>query len=227
MKRSAYLCMAVIAGVLTGTNLATAQSQNQPLGDYARAAKKAKAETSVKSQPTVYDNDNLPKDTAISVVGASAATGDKGADEQKTDEQKNADAAPKDAQSEKKSDPEIKPGQSADERQKAVDAWKDKIGAQQDQINLLSREMDVLKGEAQVKAAQLYADPANRIQNASAFANAQEDYQKKIDAKQKDLDDAKSKLSDLQDQARRAGAPSSAIESGSAKDEPGKSAQSQ
>ena len=70
MKRSFLLWVAgMVVTVMAGT-IAAAQSQTQPLGDYARAAKKAK-NPSAAGTPKVYDNDNLPQSTSISVVGDS------------------------------------------------------------------------------------------------------------------------------------------------------------
>ena len=55
--------MAIVTLLLLGVSAAAAQS----LGDYARAVRKNKAETS--STARHYDNDNLPTNETLSVVG--------------------------------------------------------------------------------------------------------------------------------------------------------------
>src|SRR2546427_4885884 len=63
MKRIAYVFLAEI--VLTGMLAAVAGAQSEPLGDYARSLRKeGKGEVGKK-----YDNDNLPVNDKISIVG--------------------------------------------------------------------------------------------------------------------------------------------------------------
>jgi len=211
MKRSTYFLITVITATLTAA-LASAQTQTQPLGDYARAAKKAKASTAAKEPAKIYDNDNLPKATSISVVGDAAASAS--ADPNGASAENNTDNTPKqDAQSaDKKKEPELKPGQSVEERQKALDAWKDKLAGEQEKINKLSHELEIAQREHDIKAAEFYANTAERVQNPNAFREQDDKYKKEIADKQKLLDDEKAKLNDLQDDARKAGAPSSVIE---------------
>jgi hypothetical protein len=141
MKRIAYIWLAglVVAGTLSPLG---AQTQTEPLGDYARTVRKDKE----KQPPAAkkYDNDNLPKNDDVSVVG-------------------NATAEPDDkssASSEQKADD--KTADSKDDQQKASDEWKKKIAEQKDQIDLLSRELDVLQREYRLRAAAFYADAGNR-----------------------------------------------------------------
>ena len=60
-----------------------------------------------------------------------------------------------------------------------------------------------------MKASEFYADTARRTQNPTGFAKDDADYKQQIADKQKALDDAKAKLNDLQEEARKAGAPTS------------------
>jgi hypothetical protein len=215
MKRSFLLCVAVVVVTVMAGTIAAGQSQNQSLGDYARAVKKTKNPSAAKSAPKVYDNDNLPANTSISVVGD---TSEPAADQKKDEDQdqskaKNPDGTAKDDKSgEKKPDPQLKPGQSAEDRQKALDAWKDKLAGEKDKISLLSRELDVLQREHQLKAAEFYADTARRTQNPNGFVAEDTKYKQQIADKQKQLDDAKAKLNDLQDEARKSGAPNAVTE---------------
>lgn len=222
MKRSLLLSLILVTTCMAVTGLAGAQSQNQSLGDYARATKKTNPPAPGNSRKVVYDNDNMPKTTSISVVGETgqAASDEKGAKETKDgddqDKAKNADDAvktdapkPEEKSGEKKDEAQLKAGQSSEERQKALDAWKDKLAAQQDKINLLSRELDVLQREHQLKAAEFYANTARRTQNPNGFSGDDAKFKQQIADKQKQVDDAKAKLSSLQDEAHRAGAPNS------------------
>lgn len=198
MKRVSSLAVTtlMIVAALTGYGI----SQSQPLGDYARAVKKAKA-GSAKSSKT-YDNDTMPEKGTVSVVGAATAGSDN----------KDATSAEK-SSPEEKSDaaktPEIKAGQSTEDREKAQGDWKQKIDDQKGKVDLLSRELDVLQRERQIKQADFYSSTARAVQNARGFDEEDAKYKEKIADKQKALDDAKAKLGGLQDDARRAGLSSS------------------
>ena len=217
MKRWFSLFTAAVVITFTASNFSVAQSQtqqSQSLGDIARAAKKTK---SAPVGSKVYDNDNIPKTTSISVVGdekSDAASDGKKTDSQDQEQTKNPDGtAKKDEQTgDKKPEIELKAGQSAGDRQKALDQWKDKLAGQKDKISLLSRELDVLQREHQLKAAEFYSDTARRTQNPNGFSEADAKYKQQIADKQKQLDEAKGKLNDMEDQARKAGAPNSITE---------------
>jgi hypothetical protein len=198
-----------------------AQSQDQSLGDYARAIKKNKPAQSSPTKPEVYDNENMPTGGTLSVVGnaSSDETSADSKDQAKTDapaDAKAADpykAAPQaNGSGEKKPDAQIKPGQSAEDRQKALDAWQKKLDGQKDKISLVSRELDVLQREYQLKVSEFYSDAAHRVQNPNALFDDDAKYKQQIADKQKTLDDAKSQLNDMQEEARRSGAPSSVTE---------------
>lgn len=226
MKRA--LWFGVMAGIIVVCVAAvSAQDNSQSLGEYARSIRKAKSAPASASKPTVFDNDNLPSTGSISVVGRAPASVDAG----KGDQAKDANLKPdspdtaKDAESAnkasddkdkadkgKKDDPQIKVGQSTEERQKAIAAWADKLKGQKDKVDLLSRELDVLKREYNVKASEFYANTALRAQNPAGFAETDAKYKQQIADKQQALDAAKTKLSDMQEEARTAGAPGSVTE---------------
>ena len=77
---------------------------------------------------------------------------------------------------------------------------------------MLTRELDVSQREYQLRAAAFYADAGNRLRNSGTWDKEDADYKQQISQKQKALDDAKQQLDDLQEQARKAGAPSSVRE---------------
>jgi len=193
MKRIAYIGLAFALSTILLGSPAKAQTaaQDPSLGDYARKVKKDPA---AKAKPKVFDNDNLPTEDKLSVVGqkplADASTAppidDKDKDAAKTDE---------------------------DTRKKQLwKGWQDKLAAQKDSLDLASRELDVLQREYQLRAAALYADAGNRIRNEAQWDKQDADYKQKIADKQKAIDDAKQKLTDMQEEARKAGVPSAMID---------------
>lgn len=213
MKRITYVWIAgvVLAGMMASfAGAQNSTAQQQPLGDYARAARKDKKAASVKQ----FDNDNLPTDDKLSVVGSATASGDSQAGS--GDQSQSAASGGQNAgQSDKKADDKpggIKPGESAEDRQKTYDDWKDRIAAQKAKMDLAARELDVEQREYQLRAAAMYADAGNRLRNEGTWDKEDTDYKKKIEEKKKAADAAKQELDDLQEDARKAGIPSSVRE---------------
>ena len=195
MKPVLYSTIAALVMLAGLTTRAHSQTQ-QPLGDYARALKKEKS-ASAKSSKT-YDNDTMPNTGTVSVVGAAAAESDN-----------KDDAATNNAEAK---GPEVKAGQSTEDREKALSEWKQRIDDQKGKVDLLSRELDVLQRERQVKQAEFYSSTARTVQNPRGFDEEDAKYKEKIADKQKALDDAKGKLNEMQEQATKAGVPSSVRE---------------
>jgi hypothetical protein len=196
-----------------------AQSQNQSLGEYARAIKKTKPAQPSPTKPRVYDNENMPTGGTLSVVGNApqGAASAEAKDETKADSNsKSADPAKAESKAngadEKKPEAQIKPGQSLDDRKQALDAWQKKLDGQKDKVSLASRELDVLQREYQLKVSEFYSDASHRVQNPNALFDDDSKYKQQIADKQKAVDDAKNQLSDMQEEARRAGAPNSITE---------------
>ncbi len=217
MKRSLSIWVGVIVLIAAASTVASGQAQQQPLGDYARAVKRTKA-PAAKTAAKVYDNDNLPPAASINVVGDNSKPASdqdsKAADQDAKpdpDKPKNPDDAAKQEapNGEKKPEAQLKAGQSAEERQKALDAVKEKLAGQKGKISLLSRELDVLQREHQLKAAEFYANTPRRTQNPNGFQSEDAKYKQQIADKQKQLDEAKGKLSGMEDEAHKAGAPNS------------------
>jgi len=199
---------------------ASAQNQSQsadpgtspgaPLGDYARHAKK---DSDTKSKAKVFDNDNLPREDKLSVVGTPTTA------ENNAPAVKPEDAAAPAGSTESKPTPDAKtpanPGPVQGDqanRQAAVKQWSDKLDTQQQQIDLLQRELDVLQREYQIRAAAMYADAGNRIRNSADWDKQDAQYKQQIADKQKALEDAKQKLDETREDARKAGVPSSVRE---------------
>ena len=77
---------------------------------------------------------------------------------------------------------------------------------------MVSRELDVLQREYQLRAAAMYADAGNRLRNQGDWDKQDVQYKQQIADKQKSVDDAKQKLDDLREEARKSGAPTSVQE---------------
>jgi hypothetical protein len=212
MKRIWLVAVAgfVLTSILSSVSIQAQSAQSTSLGDYARAVKKNKPEAK-KSATNIYDNDNLPRDTAVSVVGTPSVTASEADKEKNPETGTNADEKAKEKKKAEESG-QIKPGQSPDDRQQAIDTWKHKIDDQKAKVDLLNRELNVLTREYQIKTSEFYANTALRVQNPNAFEEADAKYKKEIAEKQKSVDDAKSKLTDLQEEARKSGVPNSAAE---------------
>ena len=201
--------VASLAALLFTTAIACAA---QSLGDAARQARKAK-------QPAthVFTNENLPTDAPISITGTPAAPAEAG---NKTAEDKSAEAnadskGEAKAESKTESTSLSKDGKdkgddsAAAARQKTIDEWKNKIAAQKKEVTLSERELDVLQREYRLRAAAFYADAGNRLRNQQQWGHDDQQYRDRIALKEKQVQEAKQKLQDLQEQARKDGMPSS------------------
>ena len=200
----------VLTSILSSVSMQAQSAQSPSLGDYARSVKKNKPEAK-KSASKIYDNDTLPRDSSLSVVGTPSGPAVEGDKEKSPESTTNADEKTKEKKKAEESG-QIKPGQSPDQRQKAIDTWKQKIDDQKAKVDLLNRELNVLTREHQIKTSEFYANTTLRVQNPNAFEEEDAKYKKDIAEKQKSVDDAKSKLNDLQEEARKSGVPNSAAE---------------
>jgi hypothetical protein len=198
MKRIKYIGFVFAVSTVLLAYPAGAQSsspaQDQALGDYARKIRKDPG--APKPKPKVFDNDNLPKDDKLSIVG----------------EQPSTNAAPV-APADDKDAAAAKPADDDQAKKEAAwKAWQDKLASQKGQIDLAGRELDVLQREYQIRAAAMYGDAGNRMRNSGQWDKEDADYKQKIADKQKAVDDAKQKLADMQEDARKSGVPSAMID---------------
>ena len=115
--------MAIVTLLLLGVSGAAAQS----LGDYARAVRKNKAESS--STTRHYDNDNLPANETLSVVGP-PPEGDAKAGQKAAAVDSSAAAA---------------------ERQKTAKEWNEKIAKQKEKIDSLNHDLDLDQRERRLR----------------------------------------------------------------------------
>ena len=212
------LALAVCAFPAVAQDQPTSQSAptGESLGNYARQVRK---DSGSPSKPKVFDNDNLPREDKLSVVGT--AREPEAPAEAKQGDQSSAAPTP-----ENKPATENKPASGAQPasggkpagsnpaedqaaKEQAWKQWGDKLSSQKDQIDLLQRELDVLQREYQIRAAAMYADVGNRLRNSADWDQKDTQYKQQIADKQKAVDDAKQKLEDMQEEARKAGVPSS------------------
>ncbi len=240
MKPTTYarIGLALLLGLpAAAQNQAPSNSQSTPpdssLGSYARQLHK---DTGAKNKPRVFDNENLPKDDKLSIVGTtpesdagtstaqeapSATTSPEGKGASATKSESKAEtkpAAAPQAPGQVQAPPtEAKSTESApktpEDEQAAKEAqwrnWNDKLDTQREQINLLGRELDVLQREYQLRAAAMYGDAGNRMRNEADWDKQDAQYKQQLADKQKALDEAKQKLDDMQEDARKAGVPAS------------------
>jgi hypothetical protein len=181
-------CMAIIILLLLlGVSGATAQS----LGDYARAARKRKPEPSSTSRH--YDNDNLPTNETLSVVGPPPTTANAGQGAVNTT-----------------STPATKTGAAdpavvAAERQKTADEWKKKLDKQKEKIDSLNHELDLDQREHRLRAAAYYGDAGTRLRDSAQYDKDDAQYKSDVDGRQKAVDAARQEFDEMQEQARKAG----------------------
>ena len=172
----------------------------QSVADAARANRAHK-----KPNPSaqVIDNDVIPSiisqspETTVSTSNASAAASESAAPAAAGKE----DA--KDADKDKKTDAQGK----AD-----PEAWKKKIADQKKEIAQLQRELDVVEREARLRAAAYYADAGVQLRDQARFAEDNRKEQAEIDTKKQALADAKQKLEQTQEDARKAGVPANQLD---------------
>jgi hypothetical protein len=205
MRKVFTIAIAVaFATLLTGSCLA----QDDSLAEHARQVRKDK--TGRPAAKKVYTDDDVPHIDKLSEIpstpsdeakGESAQAGESGS-AAKAEGAKSADAA---KAAEKKLEP-------AAAKEKEWDSWKGKIQKQKEAIGLSQRELDVLQRELRLRQAAYYSDIGQRMQNSAAWDREDASYREQIEKKQKEVDAAKAKLDEIQEQARKAGVPASARE---------------
>lgn len=167
----------------------------QSLGEIARQNRAKKKPSSVVN----LSDDNMHRtiapdnQDAKSDDDASAATADKEKEAAK-DKDKDAKNNPAEAEKDKK-----------EQIQKNIDAQKKEIAD-------LQRELDIMQREQKLRTAAYYGDAGTMLRDSAKYAEENKKQQDDIDTKKQALDAAQQKLSDLQEQARKAGMGASATE---------------
>ena len=222
MKRMAWI--AAGAALLLAVSGAAAQS----LGDVARSARKAKAQQSTATRH--FDNDNLPAQDHVSVVGPETANSanqdgnqasDQGKQGQPGQEASTASSTPAEAKApdqgnqgqpgQEASNPSSTPAEAkapaseakAPAAENKAGEWNKKIQEQKAKVDTLSKDLDLSQREYRLRAVAMYSDAGNRLRNAVQWDKEDAQYKKEIADKQQALDQAKQDLNDMEDQARK------------------------
>lgn len=200
MKTNMVAVLLLVLSAASASAQSLASDPSVSLGDYARTLRQNKKPSTRKQ----FDNDNLPKDPTLSVVGEASA---EDANQTAAPPSDAGDAAPKAGEPDKNL--AFKPGESPAEQQARYNDWKQRIDGQKTTIDATAHELDLLQREYRLHAAAFYGDAGNRLRNQAQWDQQDAQYQQQIADKEKALADAKQKLEDMQEDARKAGVPSS------------------
>jgi hypothetical protein len=162
----------------------------QSLGDAARAIRSQKAMAAKAKSERVYNNENLPRGTSISVIGgvAPAAPGAKGSAPAAAVAASGAAAA----------------GGASKE---AEQAWKSKFAKLRETVSTEERRLDVLQRELNLAQMQAYSDP--NVANREAFTRGELNTRTaEIDKQKANVETAKKAIADLEEELRKANLPS-------------------
>ena len=192
MKRLFLGLTVAICLTIALSAVSNAQDPTPSLGDYARSVRQNKPQAT-KAAAKVYDNDTIPSAT-ISVVGSADASKKAG---ETSDKSASTESKSADQQADQKANA-IKPGQSPEERQKLFDEWKTRIDDQKKKVDQLAHDLNDYQHNS-------------TLAQVSVWPETQK-YGQGLAEKQKALEQAKTELSNLQEQARKAGIPSSVAE---------------
>lgn len=176
----------------------------QSLGDAARAAQTHKNSSASKK---VITNDDIESAGPITQTAVPEA---------KAPEARSAETAPAKGESTPATE-----GKPAEAKAPAMDSksviasvadWKNRLDGQKKVVADLGRELNLMEREHQVRVATYYADAGNQLRDSKKWFEDEKKWEEDHAARQKDVADAKQKLEDMRDEARRAGAPASILE---------------
>lgn len=157
----------------------------QSLGEIARLNRAKK-----KPSSTIrLNDDNMPRTLTTNPDDDSAKDADKTASAAKSDEKKEA-------------------ADAAKEKKEADSKMADAIKKQKDEVAQLQHELDIAQREQRLNAAAFYGDAGVQLRDQAKFAEDSRKKQSEIDGKKQAIEAAQQKLSDLEEQARKAGLPS-------------------
>jgi hypothetical protein len=182
---------------LATTVCVVAQQTSNSSENVADAARKQHANDSSAPSHKVWTND----DFADHPAAAAPATG--------TSSNAPADATAATTGTQKAGDAKDKDKAKADAPtdQEKIDAeWKSKIDAEKAKIADLQREYDLTDRETRLAATTYYADAGNRLRDQKDFADKEAASRDKLATLKQQIADEKTKLSELQEQAHKAGA---------------------
>jgi len=182
--------MKTLYAVLISLVFTAATTAQQSVAD---AARKARAQSHPGTATVRLDGDSMPR-----LATSSSTEPEKAKDSGQPSDTKSADA--KTASTDQGKD---KPAKSKSEE------WIKKIEDQKKEIATLQRELDILQREQRLRAAAFYGDAGTQLRDQAKFAEDSRKEQADIDAKKQALNEARQKLEDLQEAARKAGVSTS------------------
>jgi hypothetical protein len=194
MKRTANIFgLLILAGLLAGV----ASAQEGSLADAARLHKRQQEGKPVATK--VFTNDNLPTTESISTVGAPPSD---------TTSDSATNSNPPAASDAPKLGPDGKPIDPAKERQKTWEDWGDKIQKQKATVEQMKKDNEEMEKQYRQATGGIYDNAANRANGGAQWAQGEgAAFREKMEQKTKALEEAKQKIDDLQEEARKAGVP--------------------
>ena len=209
MKKLSGVILAAFVLMLVGT------AMSQSLADQAKAARQQPKKSATK----VYTEDDLPSVPASRMAEESHAAEATAANAEAAKEAPATDAAAASgdavaSDATKEDDAAAKEQATKDKEAAEADAkeWKSKVDDQQQQISSLEKEVDLMQRENKLRQASYYGDAGNQLRDQKKWADEQRQYQTDLEAKQKAIADAKEKLDDTREQARKSGISESKLE---------------
>jgi hypothetical protein len=169
---------------------AAAQQTGDPVADAARKAREMKKKDAAKPKKVYTDDDLKGSVPAPEAAPASAPANASGTEAAKTaqvegDTTKSGDAT-------KTEDPNSEA------------AWRKRFQAQRDKIAKTEKELDILGRELEKAQLEYYPDPQKALKEQYDRGDINKK-SAKIDAKQRELDQLRQGLADLEDQLRKSG----------------------
>jgi hypothetical protein len=169
---------------------AAAQQTGDPVADAARKAREMKKKDAAKPKKVYTDDDLKGSVPAPEAAPASAPANASGTEAAKT-AQVAGDAA-KDGDATKTEDPNSEA------------AWRKRFQAQRDKIAKTEKELDILGRELEKAQLEYYPDPQKALKEQYDRGDINKK-SGKIDAKQRELDQLRQGLNDMEDQLRKSG----------------------
>jgi len=184
--------------ILTALLAGVAAAQSDSLAEAARKHRQQQAGKPAAAK--VYTNDNLPATETISTVGAPAS--DAAANTSTDGQAASADGSTPAAKD------SAKPADDSKTRQKTWEEWRDKIQKQKASVEQMQKENDEIERQFKLTTGNYYSSAQQRLYDGAAMAKEDAAYKQQMEQKKKAIEDAKQKIEDLQEEARRAGVPS-------------------
>lgn len=209
MKKLSGVILATFVVMLVGT------AMSQSLADQAKAVR----QQSKKSATKVYTEDDLPsvpesKMAEESHAAEATATNAEAAKEAPAADTAAAsgDASTSDANKEDEAAAKEKEEAAKVAAEAQANDLKAKVSDKQEEVKSLEKELDLMQRENKLRQASYYGDAGTQLRDQKKWADEQRQYQTDLEAKQKALAEAKEKLDDTREQARKSGISESKLE---------------